>query len=386
MNAADGIATHSFRVPGGAGEHMIAIEAPAEAGFAFQLDALMRRYGEALQSLRIAPDTAVFRRLYLSDAANQAAAVRDLALAREPSGVTPAVSVVQQPPASGAKLALLAWHIDDPAGIGRRSFGPNEMLLERNGRGHLWSTGLCAGATLAPLATAVQTEAVFARLIERLTASAASLAENCVRTWLYVRDVDAFYQEMVDARTALFARAGLTRDTHYIASTGIAGACAHRYDTVLMDAWSILGLQSGQMSYLNAFDALCPTHDYNVTFERGTRIAYGDRAHCLISGTASIDGAGQVVHRGDVTRQLDRALANMAALLADGGATLAALTHLVVYLRDTADTPWITAALAERFPTLPVLVLRAAVCRPDWLVEVEGIAATPARRPGLAPF
>ena len=386
MNAADGIATHSFRVPGGAGEHMIAIEAPAEAGFAFQLDALMRRYGEALQSLRIAPDTAVFRRLYLSDAANQAAAVRDSALAREPSGVTPAVSVVQQPPASGAKLALLAWHIDDPAGIGRRSFGPNEMLLERNGRGHLWSTGLCAGATLAPLATAVQTAAVFARLIERLTASAASLAENCVRTWLYVRDVDAFYQEMVDARTALFARAGLTRDTHYIASTGIAGACAHRYDTVLMDAWSILGLQPGQMSYLNAFDALCPTHDYNVTFERGTRIAYGDRAHCLISGTASIDGAGQVVHRGDVTRQLDRALANMAALLADGGATLAALTHLVVYLRDTADTPWITAALAERFPTLPVLVLRAAVCRPDWLVEVEGIAATPARRPGLAPF
>ena len=386
MNAADGIATHSFRVPGGAGEHMIAIEAPAEAGFAFQLDALMRRYGEALQSLRIAPDTAVFRRLYLSDAANQAAAVRDSALAREPSGVTPAVSVVQQPPASGAKLALLAWHIDDPAGIGRRSFGPNEMLLERNGRGHLWSTGLCAGATLAPLATAVQTAAVFARLIERLTASAASLAENCVRTWLYVRDVDAFYQEMVDARTALFARAGLTRDTHYIASTGIAGACAHRYDTVLMDAWSILGLQPGQMSYLNAFDALCPTHDYNVTFERGTRIAYGDRAHCLISGTASIDGAGQVVHRGDVTRQLDRALANMAALLADGGATLAALTELVVYLRDTADTPWITAALAERFPTLPVLVLRAAVCRPDWLVEVEGIAATPARRPGLAPF
>ena len=203
---------------------------------------------------------------------------------------------------------------------------------------------------------------------------------------LYVRDVDAFYQEMVDARTALFARAGLTRDTHFIASTGIAGACAHRYDTVLMDAWSILGLQSGQMSYLNAFDALCPTHDYNVTFERGTRIAYGDRVHCLISGTASIDGAGQVVHRGDVTRQLDRALANMAALLADGGATLAALTHLVVYLRDTADTPWVTAALAERFPTLPVLVLRAAVCRPDWLVEVEGIAATPARRPGLAPF
>ena len=386
MSVLQGIATSSFRVPGGADEHMIAIEAPAAGGFDFQLDALTQRYAEAVQSLRIAPDSAVFRRVYVSDAANQAAAVRDSPLAREPGDAVPAVSVVQQPPAAGAKLALLAWHLDAPAGAGRRRHGPGEMLLERNGRGHLWTTGACAGATLAPVPTAAQTEAVFDRLSARLTADGGSLAGNCIRTWIYVRDVDTFYQEMVDARTALFARAGLRRDTHYIASTGIAGACAHRYDTVLMDAWSVLGLQPGQVSYLNDFDRLCPTHDYNVTFERGTRVAYGDRAHCLISGTASIDAAGQVVHRGDVARQLDRALENVAALLADGGAGLDDLTHLLVYLRDTADTPWVEAALAERFPALPVLVLRGAVCRPEWLVEVEGIAVTADGRAGLAPF
>ena len=117
-----------------------------------------------------------------------------------------------------------------------------------------------------------------------------------MRTWIYVKDVDVFYQEMVAARTALFEQHGLTRDTHYIASTGIEGACAHRYDMVLMDAYSILGLQPGQVSYLNDFDLLCATKDYNVTFERGTRIAYADRAHHFISGTASIDTAGKVVH------------------------------------------------------------------------------------------
>ena len=56
-----------------------------------------------------------------------------------------------------------------------------------------------------------------------------------------------------------------------------------------MDAYSLLGLQPEQVSYLNDFDRLCATKDYDVTFERGTRIAYADRTHHFISGTASID-------------------------------------------------------------------------------------------------
>ena len=58
-----------------------------------------------------------------------------------------------------------------------------------------------------------------------------------------------------------------------------------------MDAYSILDLASEQVSYLNDFDRLCPTTDYNVTFERVTRVAYADRSHHFISGTASIDRA-----------------------------------------------------------------------------------------------
>ena len=30
--------------------------------------------------------------------------------------------------------------------------------------------------------------------------------------------------------------------------------------------------------------------------------------------------------------------------------------------------------LAERFPDLPLIIVQGAVCRPQWLVEVEGIA------------
>ena len=64
----------------------------------------------------------------------------------------------------------------------------------------------------------------------------------------------------------------------------VAELRAHRYDTVLMDAYSNLDLLPEQISFLNDFDRLCATKDYNVTFERGTRVAYADRAHHFISG------------------------------------------------------------------------------------------------------
>ena len=191
---------------------------------------------------------------------------------------------------------------------------------------------------------------------------------------------------MIESRTALFERQGLTRDTHYIASTGIEGACGHQYDLVAMDAYSVLGLAPEQISYLNDFDHLCATKDYNVTFERGTRIAYADRSHLLISGTASIDRAGTVVHPGDVLRQLERALGNVEALLRSGSASLTDMMHLTTYLRDPSDFPPVAAYLAERFPDLPVLIVQGAVCRPQWLVEVEAVAIATNHRPDLPSF
>jgi enamine deaminase RidA (YjgF/YER057c/UK114 family) len=189
-----------------------------------------------------------------------------------------------------------------------------------------------------------------------------------------MKDVDIFYHGMVDIRRALFAEQGLTGATHFIASTGIEGAGAHRYDVVAMDAYSNIDVEPKQVSYLNDFDKLCATKDYNVTFERATRVAYADRAHIFISGTASIDPAGEVVHPGDAGRQLDRALENVEALLRAGSASFADMTHMIVYLRDPSDLALVEGRLRERFADLPLIVVQGSVCRPEWLVEVEGVA------------
>jgi enamine deaminase RidA (YjgF/YER057c/UK114 family) len=381
-----GSSSRSFTSPAGSTEHFIIVEAPPDLDFEAQLDGIEWRYAEARAALGLAPESAIFRRVLVSDAANQAARVRRSRLAGAPDEGPVAVSVVQQPPLPGAKLALFAYHVDGDTGLAKRRLSPRHLLVEKNGLGHLWSTGLCAGNHDPVVSAAGQTQSVFEELIETLAGQGGTLADHCVRTWLYLRDVDVFYQDLVDSRTLLFDRHGLTRDTHYLASTGIEGTCGCRYDVVTMDAYSILGLAPAQVSYLNDFDRLCATKDYDVTFERGTRIAYADRAHHLISGTASIDGAGAVVHPGDVLRQLEHALENVDALLRSAAACLDDMMHLTVYLRDPSDYPRVGGLLRERFGALPTLVVQGPVCRPEWLVEVEGVAVAANDEPSLPNF
>lgn len=385
MRESEGIATKSFCGAKGGREHYISISAPSDLSLDEQIELVQARYIEAQRSLGLSAETAVFRRVFLSDVINQAEKLRTSPLGDESEGNPVAVSIVQQPPLSGSKIALLAYHVEG-AIMKKRRLSPKHMMVERNGLRHLWSTRLCAGAYGSAVTVDAQTQEIFDDLINTLSANGGNLREHCVRTWLYLKNVDVFYQGMVERRGKLFAQHGLTKDTHYIASTGIEGACPHRFDLVLMDAYSNLDLTPAQISYLTDLDRLCATKDYDVHFERGTRVAYADRMHHFISGTASIDNAGEVVHPGDVLKQLERALVNVDALLHSGGASIDNMSHMIVYLRDRSDFSRVDDYLAERFPDLPIIAVQGAVCRPAWLVEVEGIAINSNDDPTLPSF
>ncbi len=380
----DGITVRSFSGHGGA-EYFIAVTIPGHSGLDDQIALVQERYAEAGRSLGLAPETAVFRRLFLSDALNQTEAVRASGLAGGGADGPVAVSVIQQPPLPGAKLALLAYHIGG-APITKHRLSPKHLLVRRNGGRDLWSTGLCTGAGDQYVPVAQQTRGVFDALIATLADQGGTLRDHCLRTWIYVRDIDLFYMDMVDNRRALFAEQGMGAGRRTITSTGIGGVCAHRYDLVAMDAYSALDLVPGQVSYLNDFERMCRPRDYYVTFERGTRVAYADRSHLLVSGTASVNAAGRVVHAGDVRRQLGRTLENVEAVLKAGSATLADLMYVIVYLRDPTDFPRIRGFLAERLPGVPAVVVQGAVCRREWLIEVEGVAVAANDAPALPGF
>lgn len=374
MESSETVAIKSYRQNPGGGEHFIVVDPPYGLSIEEQIAYVEERYDEAQRELSLPHGSAIFRRLFVSDIVNQSALLERSTLFSDKDGSPVAISFIEQQPLSQAKLSLLAYHVSDPLGVSKRRLTPHHVVVEKKGVSHLWTTGICASADEKPSPVSQQTRELFRDVVGTLDCLGGNLLNNCVRTWIYVKDVDVFYNDMVTSRRELFLQEGLSAETHFIASTGIEGACAHRFDMVTMDAYSILGLLPKQISYLNDFNYLCQANDYNVTFERATRISYSDRAHLFVSGTASIDNAGRVVHVGDVLRQFDRTIENVGALLRAGSATLDKLMYIIVYLRDPADYSKISLALAERLPGIPAVVVKGRVCRPEWLIEIEGVA------------
>lgn len=303
----------------------------------------------------------VWTRFFVSDAVNQQSFLN----------VSPtsdaAVSVVQQPPLNGSKVAVWAYLLPD---VQLLKEGSNDLVMLHGGYRHLYQTQLCSsdGDETA------QTTTIFSRYIEQLKKHQCTLASDCIRTWIYVQGVDTHYKGMVDARKACFEAEGLTPETHFIASTGIEGKYINPAALVLMDAYAVQGLQPQQVRYLYAPTHLNPTHEYGVTFERGTAVQYGDRRHVFISGTASIDNRGAIVHPLDITRQIVRMFENIRTLLTEADSDMCDIAHVIVYLRDPADYRVVLTYLKQTYPDIPAVILWAPVCRPGWLIEAECMA------------
>lgn len=358
----------------GAAEYHAMIEgtdpmAGAEEQYADIAEALHRLSSEVLPPGAVA----VFKRWFVSDAVGHGTL-----LSRDPNE-TAALSVVGQPPLNGTKVSLWCWFMEGARTTARNDDG---VTIERPAYRHLFDTGLHSNAP----GEFGQTDEIFRRYTEDLVRQGLTLADNAVRTWIFVQGVDTHYADMVAARRRFFAGQGLTPDTHYIASTGIEGRHLCPDVTVFADIYAIEGLRPGQVTYLKGATHLNPTHEYGVTFERATAVDYGDRRHIFVSGTASIDNLGRIVHPLDVVAQTDRVFENIGALLAEGGTSLVDVAQMIVYLRDPADYFTVSARLDELCGDTPRIVVWAPVCRPGWLVEIECIAVREAVNSNYAPF
>ena len=340
-----------------------------------QLDAIQQAYAALLN--RCGSDALpVFKRYFLSDAANQAS----LLLSHEIDDPMGALSVIQQPPLDGTKIALWVYML---RGVKAQAVPGTQLFEARHGEyRHFWAGAYCNREADSQ----AQTTIIFNDYILELAAHDCTLSDNCVRTWFYVSDIDNRYAGMVRARNAVFETQGLTEKTHYIASTGIGGIGSDAKSYVHMDAYAVSGLKEGQMGYLYASDHLNRTSEYGVRFERGTTVDYGDRRQIFISGTASIDAGGQILHAGDIRQQSERTLENIESLLAEAEATFDDVAQMVVYLRDHADYAVVNQIISERFPDKPIVIVNAPVCRPGWLIEIECMAVRDADNPQFAPL
>ncbi len=95
----------------------------------------------------------------------------------------------------------------------------------------------------------------------------------------------------------------------------------------------------------------------------------------LLSGTASILGS-ESVHLNDTSAQLAETMENLRALLGKNGRIDSNhLRQLKVFVRDRSDYAEIREALMPLIQTgTQIMFLRADICRPELLLEIEGLA------------
>lgn len=375
QNAAATAEISVLRVEGGVTEYQVMIHATQpHQTFDAQLSAILDTYYGLIEG-ELHGASSVFKRYFLSDAANQ----KDRLLSAMPESPACSCSIVEQPPLNGTKVALWAYLLSE---VGMQSFENNMYATCHGAYKHLWR-----GTALLPDGDShYQATKLLDELTLQLMTEKGTLLDNCVRTWFFVQNIDANYAGVVTARNEVFAAQGLTPKTHFISSTGINGRGADYRACVQLDSYSVIGLEPGQMNFLYAPDYLNPTYEYGVSFERGTYVDYGDRRQVFISGTASIDNKGNVLHLGDIRNQTLRMWENVEALLAEADCNFDDVGQMIVYLRDVADYPVVSQMFEERFPGVPKVIVYAPVCRPGWLIEMECMATKKIDNAAYKPF
>ncbi len=338
---------------------MIHVRTP-RLSFAKQLEAVLNAYNGLIED-KLPGAQAVFKRYFLSDAANQ----QDEVIVADMTDC--AKSIIQQAPLDGTKVALWVYFMTNV----RTSITHGGLYaIEHNGFKHLWN----GSAHNLAANSEYQTRLLFNEYNMQLLEEGCTLKDNCIRTWFFVNDVDLNYGGVVRARNQFFFTQGLTVNTHFIASTGIGGRQADPNVLSQMDNYAIAGIEQEQIHYLYAPTHLNRTSDYGVSFERGTRVDYLDRRHVFISGTASINNKGEIKYPKNIVKQTERMWENVETLLAEAECTYEDVGYMVVYLRDTADYPLVKEMFEERFHGKPYVIVHAPVCRPGWLIEMECMA------------
>lgn len=352
-------------------EYHISLKPIASRCFNEELNSLYEQYTNILKELNLTAQNLIFAKIFMGDYINLENELSTHAGIKEIIDCNCPISIIEQPPLDGSKINILltlvkADHI--------HKYKQNDTYFcEIGDQRHIYQNVISfPGDVNNPYD---QTVYSFRKHIDLLKKNNMTLKDNCVRTWIYSRDVDKDYSHIVKGRNDIFKEQDLTTSTHFIASTGIEGKGLYPQSSINIDFYSIVDISNCKIQYLQALEYLNNTAEYGVAFERGTSITYQDKKRISISGTASIDKYGECLFRNDVLKQAERLFLNISMLLKDADAELKHIGQMIVYLRNVSDYEIINEYLNQNFPDTPFVIVAGRVCRPEWLIEVECIAS-----------
>lgn len=290
------------------------------------------------------------------------------------SGAGHPVNYIEGPPCGGSGLA--GAYVYAVSGVSPAPVGPPEepagASFVHQGAEHVYLTGLRGDAGGRPASA----EAMFRAAAEALGARGLSYTD-VARTWIYLHDILDWYAEFNAVRSRLYAGWGIGENgsAPHPASTGIegrpaaGGACA-------MDVYAIGGDRSAVRVEQMHNPAQNEAYSYGSAFSRGMAVRFGGVETAYVSGTASIDEAGNTVHLGDVAAQTHCTLDKVEALLGTRGMTLEDTVAATLFVKRFDDADLVRQIVRDRSERLAGgIVVRADVCRDDLLFEAEIAAA-----------
>jgi chorismate lyase/3-hydroxybenzoate synthase len=206
-----------------------------------------------------------------------------------------------------------------------------------------------------------------------LTHVASSPEHHVLRIWNYLGAINQGegdterYRLFCGARARRMAAHGVSR---YPAATAIG----HRGPSGRLQVYALCADRDGvAMENPRQVSAWQYPREYGPTAPSFARAMQLPRGGLAISGTAAVIGHASR-HAGDVTAQVEEAVANLHALLERAALpAFDANSPLKVYVRDPGDTQAVETALARQLdPAVPRLLLQGDVCRRELLVEIDG--------------
>lgn len=250
-------------------------------------------------------------------------------------------------------------------------------------------------ADLAPAAFEAEVTATYHELLSAVAAD----GTRAVRFWSFIPGIHDDLGDGLDRYMVFNAGRHAEFAAHFGAATFARGA---------IPTASAVGITGSRLHvYCLAADVAAdavenprqiPAYRYSrrfgprpPSFARATRLSMPDAPPVLlVGGTASIRGEDSL-NTGDLAQQLQETLLNLAAVVAaaagtpppaDTDAVRRCLSHYVglrAYCLRETDHDTIAAAVADAVvPGCARELVPATMCRPELLVEIEGVAVLPA--------
>jgi len=297
-------------------------------------------------------------------------------------------SYLEGKPVSGAGLAgVQMWALR----CGRRD--PNAVATVRHswGLGRLWRAGRTRFIYLPALAgvgsdgmpprdRASQARRMFLAAQSALRQHGFEFS-HVVRTWIYLRHILDWYGDFNRVRNTLYRRLdffGSRCRDRAPASTGIEGFSGN--GDCVMDVLAVKpdGYRRAAVDWICRSGCQGPASDYGSAFSRAVALRDGRRQTIHVSGTASIDAAGNSVAAGDPEEQSLQTLLSAGALLESRGAGWHDVCTSVLFCKNRrAGAAFFSVCRRLRLPAWPAIVLLEDICRPELQVEFEAVALLP---------